>query len=124
MKKVLNTAVITGASQGIGYATSAYFLDREWNIITCSRSDPPKDITNNKQCLGHFKIDLSNAEELLSFLSMVNEILDGKPLHALVNNAGISPKSHNSERLGCLNGDIDAWHDVFELNFFLLRSIR
>jgi len=30
----------------------------------------------------------------------------------------MSPKSPNQERLGCLNGDIDAWRDVFELNIF------
>ena len=119
LRKDLNTAVITGTSKGIGYATAIYFLDRGWRIITCSRSDTPKDITNNNQCLGHLNTDLSDEEELSSFLDMANDILAGNPLQALVNNAGVSPKSHNSERLGCLNGDISAWHDVFELNFFV-----
>ena len=45
-------------------------------------------------------------------------LLDG-PLHALVNNAGVSPKSPTKERLGCLNSDIEAWHAVFHLNFFV-----
>ena len=30
----------------------------------------------------------------------------------------MSPKTPYKERLGCLNGDLDAWKDVFELNFF------
>ena len=30
----------------------------------------------------------------------------------------MSPKAPFKERLGCLNGDIDAWRAVFELNFF------
>ena len=45
-------------------------------------------------------------------------MLGDDPLHALVNNAGVSPKTPYKERLGCLNGDIAAWRDVFELNFF------
>ena len=44
--------------------------------------------------------------------------LDGGPLHALVNNAGVSPKAPTKERLGCLNGDIDGWYGVYQLNFF------
>ena len=44
--------------------------------------------------------------------------LEGGPLHALVNNAGWSPKTPFKERLGCLNGDLAAWRQVFELNFF------
>ena len=52
-------------------------------------------------------------------------MLDGGPLHALVNNAGMSPKTPYKERLGCLNGDLDAWHDVLEINFFApLRLVR
>ena len=54
-----------------------------------------------------------------------NKVLDGAPLHALVNNAGMSPKTPYKERLGCLNGDLDAWHDVLEINFFApLRLAR
>ena len=44
---------------------------------------------------------------------------------ALVNNAGVSPKSPYAERLGCLNGDLAAWQAVFELNLFApLRLAR
>jgi NAD(P)-dependent dehydrogenase (short-subunit alcohol dehydrogenase family) len=46
------------------------------------------------------------------------KILDGRPIHALVNNAAVSPKTAFKERLGCLNGDVSAWREVFELNFF------
>jgi len=40
-------------------------------------------------------------------------------LHALVNNAGVSPKATSKERLGVLNGDLEDWHRVFQLNFFV-----
>ena len=45
-------------------------------------------------------------------------LLDGGPLQALVNNAGVSPKAPTKERLGCLNGDIDGWYGVYQLNLF------
>ncbi len=39
-------------------------------------------------------------------------------MHGLVNNAGVSPKTDFKERLGCLNGELPLWREVFELNFF------
>ena len=55
---------------------------------------------------------------LAGFIDTANGILGDGPLHGLVNNAGMSPKTPFKERLGCLNGDIGAWHEVFELNLF------
>lgn len=113
-----NTAIITGTSQGIGYATATTFLEKGWRVITCSRTDPPKDITDHNRWYAHFNTDLTDDGSVSNFLSSANNLLGGDPLHALVNNAGVSPKSHNQERLGCLNGEIEAWRDVFELNFY------
>lgn len=53
-----------------------------------------------------------------SFIAETLAILGDRPVHALVNNAGVSPKTPYKERLGCLNGPIDGWRAVFELNFF------
>ena len=39
-------------------------------------------------------------------------------LHALVNNAGISPKGENGARLGTLNTSFADWARVFQVNFF------
>ena len=39
-------------------------------------------------------------------------------LHALVNNAGISPKGENGERLDTLGTDLSTWGKVFHVNFF------
>ena len=43
--------------------------------------------------------------------------LDGK-LHALVNNAGISPKTVDGKRLNTLETDLSIWGKVFHVNFF------
>ena len=42
----------------------------------------------------------------------------GPKLHALVNNAGISPKGKNGSRLNTLNTDLKTWGQVFHVNFF------
>ncbi len=118
MEKGRNTAVITGASRGIGHATAVLFLERGWRIITCSREDTPPECRRDKNWTCHIATDLSDADSFANFINLTNDELDGEPLHALVNNAGMSPKSPNKERLGCLNGDIDAWKETFELNFF------
>ncbi|MCG8508879.1 MAG: SDR family oxidoreductase [Rhodospirillales bacterium] len=112
------TVVVTGASRGIGHSVAKCFLDRGWRILTCSRDDVPAECKRDPNWTLHIPTDLGNAESIANFVSAVNECLDGGPLHALINNAGMSPKTPYKERLGCLNGDIDAWREVFELNFF------
>ena len=39
-------------------------------------------------------------------------------LHALVNNAAISPKADGGKRLSTLDTSNDDWHHVFQVNFF------
>lgn len=112
------TVVITGASRGIGHATARFFLDRGWRIITCSREDVPEECERDPNWTRHIPTDLGDADSIENFIKEANEILEDGHLEGLVNNAGMSPKTPFKERLGCLNGDLEAWHDVFELNFF------
>lgn len=112
------TAVITGASQGIGHATAQYFLDKGWRVITCARKEIPPECSSDPNYVHHFPTDLADADSLANFIKEANELLGDEPLHALVNNAGMSPKTPFKERLGCLNGDLNAWRDVFDLNFY------
>ncbi len=112
------TVVITGASRGIGHSTARIFLEKGWQIITCSREDTPAECKRDPNWTCHIPTDLADAESLSTFVQQANEALAGAPLHALVNNAGMSPKTPYKERLGCLNGDLDAWRQVFEINFF------
>ena len=118
MNDARNTVVITGASRGIGHHTARLFLDRGWKIITCSRDDTPEACKRDPNWTTHIPTDLGDPASVQNFIDGALEALDGAPLHALVNNAGMSPKTSYKERLGCLNGDLDAWHEVFELNFY------
>lgn len=118
MEEGRKTVVVTGASRGIGHSVAKCFLDRGWRVLTCSRDDVPPECKLIPNWTCHIPTDLGNAESIASFIKEANEVLGDGPLHALVNNAGMSPKTPFKERLGCLNGEIDAWREVFEINFF------
>ncbi|MBI3515252.1 MAG: SDR family oxidoreductase [Proteobacteria bacterium] len=116
------TLILTGASRGIGHATVKRFGEAGWRVITCSREDVPAECLRDPAWSHHIVADLGDAASLQHFLEAARAALGDGPgggkLDALVNNAGVSPKTSFKERLGCLNGDLAAWRDVFELNFF------
>lgn len=66
----------------------------------------------------HIQIDLGDHENLKAGIEEMRERLAGTPLHALVNNAGMSPKGENNERFGTLDTDRALWQTVFDVNFF------
>ena len=118
MNDTRKTLILTGASRGIGHATVKRFSDENWRIITCSREDVPDACQRDPNWHGHIAVELADPADVTRFIEEANALLDGDPLHALVNNAAVSPKTEFKERLGCLNGDLENWRNVFELNFF------
>jgi NAD(P)-dependent dehydrogenase (short-subunit alcohol dehydrogenase family) len=112
------TLILTGASRGIGHATVKRFSREGWRIVTCSREAVPEECKLDPNWSHHISADLARVDEIERFVGEAAEILAGEPVHALVNNAAISPKTTFKERLGILNGEIAAWREVFELNFF------
>jgi len=118
MNEERKTVIVTGASRGIGHSIAIRFLERGWRIITCSRDAVPEECKRDPNWSSHIPTDLSDSDSVFRFIEEANKVLDGGPLHALINNAGVSPKTPYKERLGCLNGDIAAWREVFELNLF------
>jgi NAD(P)-dependent dehydrogenase (short-subunit alcohol dehydrogenase family) len=118
MSESKKTVVLTGASRGIGHATVIRFSDAGWRIITCSREDAPEECKRDPNWSHHISADLADPDHVDEFVVEANQVLAGEPLHALVNNAAVSPKTSFKERLGILNGDLAGWRDVFQLNFF------
>jgi NAD(P)-dependent dehydrogenase (short-subunit alcohol dehydrogenase family) len=110
--------LLTGASRGIGHATVQRFSAAGWRIITCSREEVPPECKRDPNWSHHITADLGDPLDLDHFVAEAKDHIDGV-LHALVNNAGVSPKSPDKERLGTLNGALDDWHRVFHLNFFV-----
>ena len=109
--------LLTGASRGIGHATVRKFSEEKWRVITCSRQafDPKCPWPGGED--NHVQVDLSNPNNTLDAIDEVKKRLNGR-LHALVNNAGISPKGENGERLDTLGTDLSIWGKVFHVNFF------
>ena len=111
------TLVLTGASRGIGHATVKKFGSEGWRVITCSRQkfDDRCPWPGGKD--NHIQVDLASPSNTIEAIENLKNKLDGK-LHALVNNAGISPKTVDGKRLNTLETDLSIWGKVFHVNFF------
>ncbi|PCJ69334.1 MAG: oxidoreductase [Rhodobiaceae bacterium] len=114
------TLILTGASRGIGHATVKRFSSAGWRVITCSRHPFPEDCPWEAGPEDHIQVDLSNPENLVEAIGEMRERLkdQGGHLNALVNNAAISPKNEEGERLDVFGTNMDVWRQVFEVNFF------
>jgi NAD(P)-dependent dehydrogenase (short-subunit alcohol dehydrogenase family) len=110
--------LLTGASRGIGHATVRRFSEAGWNIVTVSREAVPEECKRDPNWSHHITADLAEPSEVDAVVRDAVGLLGDAGLHALVNNAGMSPKTPFKERLGSLNGDLTEWRRVFELNFF------
>lgn len=112
------TMILTGASRGIGHATVIRFSSAGWRVITCSRHPFPEQCPWGAGPEDHIQIDLADREDTLRGIGEIRERLQGAPLHALVNNAAISPKAPGGARLGSIDTELDTWEQVFRVNFF------
>jgi NAD(P)-dependent dehydrogenase (short-subunit alcohol dehydrogenase family) len=110
--------VLTGASRGIGHATVKRFSQEGWRVITCSRHGFPKNCPWEAGPEDHLQIDLSSPDDVDRGVNELKSRLKGAPLHALVNNAGISPKLADGRRLDSISGDLAVWQHVYQVNVF------
>ena len=110
--------MLTGASRGIGHATVKRFSGAGWRVITCSRHGFPKNCPWEAGPEDHLQIDLSSPDDVGRGAAELLTRLDGKPLHALVNNAAISPKTSKGSRLDCHQTPLDVWQHVYQVNVF------
>ena len=112
------TLLLTGASRGIGHATVKRFSAAGWRVITCSRHAFPEECPWGAGPEDHIQVDLADVDSTVAAIAEVRERLEGGALHALVNNAGVSPKGPNRERMNALDTALDDWKTVFQVNFF------
>jgi NAD(P)-dependent dehydrogenase (short-subunit alcohol dehydrogenase family) len=112
------TLLLTGASRGIGHATVKRFSSAGWRVITCSRHPFPEDCPWEAGPEDHIQLDLADPHSTIAAVEEIKSRLDNGRLEALVNNAGISPKGGDGERLDTINTDLRTWGQVFHVNFF------
>ena len=112
------TLLLTGASRGIGHATVKRFSAAGWRVITCSRHPFPENCPWEAGPEDHIQVDLADEASTLEAIAETRRRLNGRELHALVNNAAISPKAEGGRRLSTLDTTKDDWHHIFQVNFF------
>ncbi|TCV95080.1 SDR family NAD(P)-dependent oxidoreductase [Biostraticola tofi] len=111
------TLLLTGASRGIGHATVKHFHAAGWRIFTASRQNWVAECPWAEKMLNHIHLDLEDIAGVEAALPLIKEKLGGR-LDALVDNAGISPKGEQGERLGVRETDYATWLRVFNVNLF------
>ncbi len=114
------TLILTGASRGIGHATVKRFSTAGWRVITCSRHPFPDDCPWDAGPEDHIVVDLASSEDTARAILVMRDKLQkqGTGLHALINNAAISPKKSGGARLNSIESDEVEWKRVFQVNFF------
>ena len=108
--------LLTGASRGIGHATVKLFQERGWRILTVSRQPFSEECRWPNARESHLQADLADLDRLDGLAAEVRRRLPDGALHALVNNAGISPKGEGGARLGVRGSDAALWTSVLNVN--------
>ncbi len=114
---VRRTAIVTGASRGIGHAIAMRFHSDGWRVITVSRTPPPGVCPWSRERT-HILLDLSDLDNVVRCIEIMRDMLGHGGLDALVNNAGISPKGREGARLNSLETDVAMWQSMFNTNFY------
>ncbi len=98
------TMLITGASRGLGKEIAEHYLEQNWKVYGCSRSEGQIEHANYQ----HFSLDVTSASEVADLFAKLRKYT--KHLDALVNNAGIA--SMNAFALT----PSETYHKIFNTN--------
>lgn len=101
-------AVVTGASSGIGAATTRLLAKNGFHVIAAARRmDRLGALAKADSNIEIFELDITNQSQVDSLAAH----LAGKPVSILVNNAGGAFDS-----IDILNSDPDVWRKTYEVN--------
>ncbi len=112
------TAIVTGASRGIGHGVAQRFRDLGWRVITVSRQALSVQCPWHAEQNTHVELDLSDLDQITKTVDALRPLLGSSKLHALINNAGISPKGPGGERVNSLTTDLKVWQEMYNTNFY------
>jgi NAD(P)-dependent dehydrogenase (short-subunit alcohol dehydrogenase family) len=109
--------ILTGASRGIGHATVRKFAAEKWRVITISSKPFSKDCPWGGE-ENHVELDLADLDACERAAVDLRARIGDDRLHALINNAAISPKGPGGIRPDSLTTPMATWLRVFNVNFF------
>ena len=105
----MKTALITGASRGIGNSVALEFKDKGYSVIgTATSKDGAEDL--NKNGIEGYVLDLSSKDSIEEFWSSLEE--SGKDISVLVNNAGITRDNI------VLRMSDEEWEDIMSVHLY------
>lgn len=83
-------AIVTGTSRGLGLATAAELLARDWDVLGVARSPAPDQLVDADH-YGHVQLDLSQTEAVQADLGarLTEALFEGRRRVALINNAAL-----------------------------------
>ncbi|KGP71141.1 SDR family NAD(P)-dependent oxidoreductase [Pontibacillus yanchengensis] len=109
----LNTAIITGASSGIGAATAKELAKKNIKVMLAARRDERlKELKQEIEDMGgtaeYKATDVTSAEEMEALAKETNDTFGSVDI--LVNNAGLMPLSFMNKR------KLDEWNKMVDVN--------
>ncbi|MCP4550860.1 MAG: SDR family oxidoreductase [Bacteroidetes bacterium] len=116
MNESKQTALITGASSGIGRETAITLAEKGFHVIAAARRENQlNNLADQFHNITPKKVDLSNDVEIKEFCRYLSELQN--PVTVLVNNVGYSVR-------GVLEDvSIDVIRRLFEVNLFALIRV-
>ena len=111
----MKTAIITGASSGIGRATAELFAKNEWKTLLIARNQNKlKQLKERLPNSEYFVCDLTDSDQIKDLIEQLSPFL--KNLKALVNNAGVYRPCSTDE------DNDEVWKEHFNSN--LMSAVR
>jgi len=109
----MKTALITGATSGIGRATAKRFADEGIQLILCGRRqealDTLKDELGERVAIYTLNFDVRNKEDVARTILSLPEAFT--PIDILINNAG---NAHGLDTIQ--DGSLDDWDAMMDIN--------
>lgn len=103
--------IVTGASTGLGAATARELAARGYHVLAGVRRDVDADALRADGIEPHI-LDITDESDISAIAGRVADDPSGRPLRALINNAGISVNAP-VETL-----PLPEWRNLFEVNLF------
>jgi len=107
---------VTGASRGIGHSIVRKFHSSGWEVFTLARTPFSEICPWAEGIVKHIRVDLADPNSVKNAVGELTEKLGGRGLAALVNNAGISPKSEDGNRLSVMDTPVETMAQVQMIN--------
>ncbi|WP_299298501.1 SDR family oxidoreductase [uncultured Tateyamaria sp.] len=110
------SVAVTGASRGIGHEIVKEFHTSGWEVFTLARTPFSEVCPWAEGIVKHIEVDLSDKASIRAAAKSLHRQLAGRGLKALVNNAGISPKTADGGRLSATATTLETFQRVQMIN--------